>query len=157
MAVLDLIHRLFGTLALGNEDEDLQDLVLDDIFTINKPAADAAAGTDYSYGALKVPFDIEVVSVTICPHGTLTANDTNFATITLEKADGAAGSATAVASVTTETTGSGDWAADTFVELTLDESEKEVDDGQILIIESAKDGTGVAVPISSFTVRYRRR
>ena len=157
MTVYQVQNKLAGTLGVGQDDADLQDAFYDGVWTFHKPAADTA-GTDYTYWAMKVPFDVEIVAVDICPHGTLTANDTNYATLTLEKADGAAGSATAVATQTTKITGgSGDWAADTFVPLTVDASEKTVDDGQMLLVEAVKAGTGVAVPISSFSIRYRRR
>ena len=157
MTVYQVQNKLAGTLGVGQDDADLQDMIYDGVWTFHKPAADTA-GTDYTYWSMKVPFDVEIVEVTICPHGTLTAHDDNYATITLEKADGAAGSATAVATQTTKITGgSGDWAADTFEDVPVDASEKTVDDGQMLLVEAVKTGTGVAVPISSFSIRYRRR
>ena len=157
MSVRELQQRLAGTLGLDNDDADLQDAIHDGVWTFHKPAADTA-GTDYTYFAMKVPFDVQIISVSICPHATLTANDTNYATITLEAGDGAAGSTDTVASQTTKITGgSGDWAADTYVELTVDPDYALVDDGQMLLVEAVKAASGVAVPIASFTIRYRRR
>ncbi len=158
MTVYQLQNKLAGTLAINKDDEDLQDLMYDGVWNVQKVAADGAAGTDYTYALMKVPFDVEIVEVTICPDGTLTANDTNYATISLNKSDGAAGSATAVASQTTKITGgSGNWAARTFVDVPVTAANKNVDDGQMLEIESVKAASGVAVPICGFTIRYRRR
>lgn len=53
---------------------------------------------------------VEVVSATVLPTSALTANDTNFATITLSKNDGAGGARTAFATLLTNVAG-GNWVA----------------------------------------------
>ena len=163
MSATSFFNRLRGVAALGlpNGETDLQDALLDGGWTIEHPTGITdTAGTDYTYGGIKVPFNVTIVAVDICPHATLTANDTNYATLSLTKSDGAAGSATAVATQTTKTAvsgGTGDWAADTYVALTVSAANADVDDGQMLLFEKVAAASGVSVGGCSITVRYRRR
>jgi hypothetical protein len=87
---------------------------------------------------LTVQRDCKILSAEFVPSGTLTANDSNYATISLKV------STTTHASVTTETTGSGDWTADTPVALTIDSAN--LSDGDEIRLVIAKTGTGVFVP-----------
>ena len=128
------------------------------MWTIEHPTGITdTAGTDYTYGGIKVPFNITIVAVDICPHATLTADNTDYATLSLTKSDGAAGSATTIASQTTQITGSGNWAADTYVPLTVTAADADVDDGQMLLFEKVHANSGVSVGGCSVTIRYRRR
>lgn len=157
--VLDLYKRLKGHLANDASDQDaaVQDAFFDGTWNFFKASADAMAADASTIGALKVPFNVQIIALDVVPNTTLTAHDTNNAVITLGKADGAGGSSTAVATLTTNTT-SGNWAADTFKAATLSATFANtlVSDGQVLTLKITKGASGVVVPISSYTIRYRR-
>lgn len=157
MSVANVSKMLKGTLTQdqADPDADLQDLLLDDAFTVQKTAADAAASDVYTLWSAKVPFAIQIVEVTVCPGAALTANDTNNAVLTLGKADGAGGASTAVAAVTTNTA-SGNWVADVYKNAPVTVANSLVADGQILTLKKTIGGSGVIVPISHVTIRYRR-
>jgi hypothetical protein len=157
MAVSTILKTLFGTYF---HDEttgkaDFEDLITDDVFTVQKTAVDGAATDVYTLWSCKVPFAIQIVEVTINPGAALTANDTNNATLTLGKADGAGGASTAVAALTTNTA-SGNWVADQFKNVPITAANAIVNDGQILTLKKTVAASGVAVPISHITIRYRR-
>ncbi len=103
---------------------------------------------------------VQVVKLAVSADGSrtaLTADNTNNAVLTLAKADGLGGSATTVATLTTNVA-SGNWVADTFKSFTLSATAANllVNDGQILTLKKTVGGTGVVVPISFFTIRYRK-
>lgn len=87
-----------------------------------------------------------VIGLYFVPDAALTADDTNYATLTVKTRDGAGGAASTVASVTTKITGgSGDWTA--FVPVSLGTlSNAALAAGALLTFTIAKSGTGVAVP-----------
>lgn len=123
-----------------------------------KPIADAAAGTAYEW-----PFfsnlgtnSIVVTSVRIVPFAALTAHDTNYKTISLNRRLSAA-TAVAVATVTTKITGgTGDWVALTPITMTLSSTAADrivatLEDLSLSLVHSA---SGVAVPVMALTVEY---
>lgn len=125
-----------------------------------KPAADAMAADTTAYTAamqraIKKP--IRVLGATIQPQSTLTAHDTNYATVKVVKGDGAGGAEVICASVTTQITGgSGNWTAGASEALTLSATEDNtrIPSGGVLGFSIAKAGTGVVVPICTITVFY---
>jgi hypothetical protein len=158
MTVANVLKEFKGVYAndQATGDADVQDLLSDGIW--NMPITlDAAAGTDYTYALIKVPFNVQIIDVTICPGAALTAADATANTITLAKADGAGGSATTVASIVTNVA-SGNWVADTFKSMTLSATAANllVNDGQILTLKKTHASTGTVTPASTCTVRYRK-
>lgn len=156
----DVKMKLAGTLGLDDGGEatvnDLSDLVV----TWQKDAADAAAGdaTNTCIFRNKLSCDLRVVAAEYIPDATLTAHDTNYATLSLQV--GTVGSFAAAASQTTKITGgSGDWAADTPEALTLSSTPANlvVDAGDILQADIAKANSGVAVPAGVLVVHLRRQ
>lgn len=152
-----LTNQLEGTYGVGlsNSKAAIEDLSLIHVFNASKELADAAASTTSTMFSLKVPYKCVVEAATICPGGALTADNTNNAVLTLAKADGAGGSATTVAAITTNVA-SGNWVADTFKDMTVTAADATVNDGQILTLKITKGGTGVAVPASSVSIRVRK-
>jgi len=155
--IMEQLEALLHT--AGTPVASAQQLV-EETCTYRKAAADGADATatsdEYFFHALRA---IEVLDVQVIPiGGTLTAHADNFATIIIQKEDGATGGMTVVASETTEITGSGDWAVGTLVPLTLSTVAGAVnlDAGDVLAFEITKDGTGVTVPISHVVVTYRQ-
>lgn len=157
MSATDIYNRVKGTLCneSTDPDADAQDSFFDGTHNFVKATADAMAADTSTIAAMKVPFNIKIVEATGCPNTTLTADNTNNAVITLAKADGAGGGATTVATLTTNVA-SGNWAADTFKNFSITAANAVVLDGQILTLKITKGGSGVVVPISSYTIRFRR-
>jgi len=118
-----------------------------------KTAADGAASTATS----EVPVGMarrasKVLAAYFIPASTLTADDTNYATLTISKRAAGGGSKTTVASVSTTTTGSGNFVAWVPVPLTAVAAEVTVTALSQLSFEITKAGTGVVVPIGKLVV-----
>jgi hypothetical protein len=99
--------------------------------------------------------DITIVSAAYYPDNALTANNTNYATLLLGKADGAGGAVTAFDSFTTEITGSGDWVQGTPESWTIVESTDTLTEGQALMFVETKAAAGVVLPAGTIIVKYR--
>lgn len=127
------------------------------IVTIVKPAADAMASTTTAGTAsiqTWMPRAGRVIAAKILPTAALTADNTNYATVSLGKHDGAGGAVTTMASRATTVADSGSWVAGTEVNLTLSATLANTyfAKGDVLGFAIAKAGTGVAVPISTLVV-----
>lgn len=111
-----------------------------------KVAADAAAATataETPLGSIQVATTLSAIKIT--PLAALTANDTDKATILIQKRTGA-GAATTVATLVTNLAG-GSWVA--FVPKAIPISAGAVLAGDVLTLSITKGGAGVIVPISS--------
>lgn len=158
MTVANVLKEFQGVFAndQATGEADVQDLLSDGILEM-RITLDAAAGTDYTYASVKVPFDIRVLEAVICPGAALTAADATANTITLGKSDGAGGAITTVASIVTNLA-SGNWVADTYKAMTLSTTFANtlVDDGQLLTLKKTHASTGTVTPASTCIVRYRK-
>jgi hypothetical protein len=97
----------------------------------------------------------KVLRVYYLPAASLTAHDTNYATITVSKYTAAGGSKTTVASATTAITGgTGNWTAFVPMEITLSATAANLilESGAILTYEVAKAASGVAIPAGKLVV-----
>ena len=115
-----------------------------------KTAADGSASTATS----EVPLGMarrasKVIAAYFIPASTLTADDTNYATLTISKRAAGGGSKT---SVSTTTTGSGNFVAWVPVPLTVVAADASVTALSQLSFEISKPGTGVVVPIGKLVV-----
>lgn len=118
-----------------------------------KTAADGAASTTTS----EVPLGMarrasKVIAAYFIPASTLTADDTNYATLTISKRAAGGGSKTTVASASTTTTGTGNFVAWVPVPLTVVAADASVTALSQLSFEISKPGTGVVVPIGKLVV-----
>lgn len=96
----------------------------------------------------------KLVKAYYLPGAALTADDTDYATITVSRYTAAGGSKTTIASLTTETTAGGgtdDWTAKVPVALTLSAS-TDIAAGALITYEVAKEGSGVALPAGSLVL-----
>lgn len=117
-----------------------------------KTAADGAANTTTSDAFWRVPEDGYLLQPYLTPHTTLTANNSNYATIAIKV------STTTKCSFTTEITGSGDWVDNTPIALAFaTAAARKVEAGDVLLFDIAKTGTGVAVPVSVLSVLFAPR
>lgn len=124
----------------------------------DKAAADGAAGTATAeHVVYRATGPVIVKSVEYVPDAALTANDTNFATITLSRRNADGTNSVTVASVSTKTTGgggSGNWSQWVSVALALTAANVAMVAGQILTIAITKPGAGVVVPAGQLLVDY---
>lgn len=134
----------------------------------NKPAADGAAGT----ATAETPFyrhplvqsgsplativdKLSIKDIKYTPGAALTADNANYATITIRKRSALGADLGVVASVTTQITGSGNWTAWVAVNLALANSSDSTVDmapGDILTVQITKTGSGVVVPLGELSV-----
>lgn len=112
---------------------------------IHQVAADAAAGTTTAETAIAYFKTGQTVArLVIVPTGAATANDTNYATITVAKRDGAGGAATTIATLVTTVAG-GSWTA--FVPKSMGAiTSGALADGSVLTYTVAKAASGVQLP-----------
>ncbi len=104
-------------------------------------ASDATAETC----VLRVKAASTLTKLYLVPDAALTAHNTNYATITVKKRDGAGGAGSSVASITTEITGGGHWTAFSKLDLgTLTGAVLAA--GTVLTITVTKAAAGVAQP-----------
>lgn len=143
-----------------------------------KPAADGAAATATAStkgngvnginGSFTNPFtyDLVVTGFLISANATLTASDTDFATISVQTDDAADGAPANAVALTTAATapGSGNWAVDVAQVVregvttkgVFTPASQRLRPGANLFIAIAKSGAGVVVPISTITVLMRK-
>jgi hypothetical protein len=105
-----------------------------------------------------IPAAQTLTALRIRPDAALTANDTNFDTITVSTRDASGGSKTTLGSITTKTSGAaggtGNWTA--FVDVTIAITGSAVlSAGMEIVVEAALGGSGVALP--GMTVRAETR
>lgn len=118
-------------------------------------AADGSAGaTTAETVVAEVKAASTVAKLYLVGNDALTADDTNYATITVKVRDGAGGAASTVASKTTKITGgSGDWTAFSKIDMgSL--SNAVLAAGSVLTATVAKSGTGVQLPGWALVVEF---
>ena len=127
------------------------------VIKLRKPAADSMATDTTAYTAADqeyMPCAGRILGAWIQPQSTLTAHDSNYATVNVVSADNAAGTAVVMASAATTTTGTGNWAAGVKEAMTVTSTvaDRRFAKGAVLGFSIAKASSGVVVPISSITV-----
>lgn len=122
-------------------------------YVIIEPPATDGLDEALTHWRAQVDKPVTITSAKLLPSGALTANGSNYATVTAEYDDGAGGADTVIATLVTDVAG-GDWVAGTVKTMTLTGSAPvSVAAGKYLIIKIAKTGTGVLVP--AFTISLR--
>jgi len=125
------------------------------IASLSKDAADGAAATATAEHAIfKAPEAVTVTKVYFIPDSTLTADDTNYATLLVYRRDGDGTNQVTIGSIqTTITAGTNDWAAfvaEDFGSL----SNTALTTGQQITVEITKAASGVVVPAGAWQVEY---
>lgn len=124
-------------------------------------AQDSAAGSTTSetvLGAVPSIGPVRVYDASFVPIAAVTADASNYATVTLSKYTAAGGSKTTVASLATDVAG-GNWTAKAIKAMTLSAVAGAIDleAGAALTYEIGKTGSGVQLPQRVLVVRYRPR
>lgn len=116
--------------------------------------AGTAAGTDVERPSLVLPWDAMVQSVAWVPGTDVTADDTNYATITLyNRGDDGTGTTAIASRVYSATDSSKDVAED--MTLATDDDDLALTAGDVLSVAIAKAGTGLAIPAGVVQVTLR--
>jgi hypothetical protein len=122
-----------------------------------KPIADAAAGATYEWPIFHNHWSssLVVTAVKLTPFAALTADNTNYKTVALNRRV-AAGAATVIASRATTITDTGNWVALTPITLTLSATAADLVVPTLgdLSLHLVHSGSGVAVPVCAVTVEY---
>jgi len=153
------LRQLFTSLAqLASTTADtLIDYLLSESATAYVPADSAANANTTAQHFFRVPTGQarEVVSIYLLPNSTLTADSSNYVTLTAEKEDGAAGGKTTVATLVTSATS---WATGVPVAFTLSTTKANLllDAGEVLSWKAVKAGTGVSIPLSYIHAEMRK-
>jgi hypothetical protein len=128
--------------------EKLASQCLNEVITWEKAAADGAAATTTAESTIiRAPFALGVFAAYYVPAAALTADNTNFATITIAKRDVNGANSVTLATVTTQITGSGNWTAFKPVPIPLQSTAVNLAAGEVLTVTIGKSGSGVVVPI----------
>lgn len=118
----------------------------------------STAGTATNHYLMTAEADLELISAEYIPNADLSESDTDYATLDLNKADGAGGAFTSIDAITTQTAGSGgtgDWSDGDPVAWSVSVADT-LTAGQSLLVEITKTGcTGVAVPAGTVEITYR--
>lgn len=104
---------------------------------------DAAAGASYVWGLWKAEFDAKLIAARFIPHAALTANDTNYAQLTIQTVEGSP-DVKATMLATTITGGTGDWVLNTPEDFTVGDAD--IVAGDIIAIKKTHTASGVVVP-----------
>jgi hypothetical protein len=122
-----------------------------------KPIADASAGatTEWPIFHNHSSQTMTVTGVKLVPFAALTADNTNYKTVAVNRRTDA-GSATVIASRATTITDTGNWVALTPITLTLSATAADlvVPAGADLTLHLVHAGSGVAVPVCAVTIEY---
>jgi len=126
-----------------------------------KAAADAMASTataaDYFFSPSR---PMELVDAKFISAGTLTSNDTAYASIIVNKHDGAGGAGTPMCQGDTKTTsggGGGNLAAGVAYNLPISatEANRQIAPNQVCSFQITKTGAGVVVPAGWLSLKFR--
>lgn len=143
-----------GDSSVGTTATDVRQVLRRRRLAVRKDTADAMASTASTLGVMYFDVAANVIDVRFVPDAALTANDTNYATLTAQKRDGAGGAGSTIGSQTTKITGgSGNWTAHVPVALTPS-APVAMAAGNVLTLDIAKTAAGVVVPAGYVEVIY---
>lgn len=135
------------------------DLLGDQVLvTQPSPTGWATAATVSTEPVFRAPFDLTVTAVHFIPGGAATANATNNATLSLVNKGTDGTGTTAVATRAADTPGTDDQADHVPWDLTVSATvaDTEVAAGEVLAIDKAVAGTGLAIAAGGvFVIHYR--
>lgn len=133
---------------------------LTDIEVVTTKAADdgaaATATTDTKIWVNPFSFPVLVTAARYSANGTITADNTNFATIQVKVDDGLGGASVVAAAISTTITDSGNVATNVTENLTLQSTNVVIPAGGNLYYAITKSGTGVVVRAGVICVRLTR-
>lgn len=119
----------------------------------DKSAADGMASTTTSetYTGIYLPYACKVTAYFVGTSGGLTADNTNYATVTVSTRDSAGANKTALGTLTTTITSSGNLTQGAGKAFVMASGAVSVAAGSTITFEIAKAGSGVVVPAGRVT------
>lgn len=156
MTVANVAKEFQGVFANDQADPlaDTRALLMDGVWSITS-VVDSAAGTDFTYVSIRVPFAVKITRIDIAPTGALTGADATANTYTAGKSDGAGGAITSIGTHVTNLAG-GNWVADVTEPFTMTDSAANLTAGQLLTIKKTHAGAGTATPQAAWNIFYRK-
>lgn len=156
MTVANVVKKFQGDLCVEEATAvaDTQTLLTDGVWSVTS-VVDSAAGTDFTYVSIRVPFAVKILRIDIAPTGALTGADATANTYTAGKSDGAGGSITAIGTHVTNAAG-GNWAADVTEPFTITATAANLTAGQLLTIKKTHAGAGTATPQAAWNINWRK-
>lgn len=156
MTVANVAKEFQGVFANDQADPlaDTRTLLMDGVWNVTS-VVDSAAGTDFTYVSIRVPFAVRIQRIDIAPTGALTGADATANTYTAGKSDGLGGAITAFGTHVTNLAG-GNWVADVTEPFTMTDSAATLTAGQLLTIKKTHAGAGTVTPQSGWTIYYRK-
>lgn len=139
--------------------EDVVNQLTDFWVSWAKAADDGMASTataDTLVWANPFDFAVEIVAARYIANGTITADNTNFATLQVKTQNAAAGATAVAAALSTTITDSGNIATDIAEAFTLTPANVQVPVGGNIKVAITKPGSGVIVRSGIIMVRIRR-
>jgi hypothetical protein len=120
---------------------------------VGNSGAGALTDAQAETAIFRIPNNATITSIKIVPTGAVSANDTNYATITIARRDGAGGSPATISAPTTKITGgTGNWVAFTTIDLTLANTYCAA--GTVITYAIAKAAAGISLPSFVISVNY---
>jgi hypothetical protein len=165
--VRDFIARCAGVLGIdlgGTGGEDATNAVFDIYVRQSVAAVSADASRSEFVYHNSTGYKLQLISAKLISTGTLTANGSNYAEITVSH--GTVGAFLSAATCSTDSDvaagagGTGDWVADTPEPLLLSSTQANLElaeGGYTKVLTDSTPGTGVAVPQYLLALRYRRK
>jgi hypothetical protein len=150
----DVIKKLAGSEANDLGGIDTVNKLFSNLVVYKKAAVDTTLLETYTLKVWTNPYDfpVRIARIVYNPDATLTANTSNYATITIETDDAANGANATAAAVTTSTVaggGTGNFVADTqvlFPASAYTVENTDVVPGANIFLTVAKAGAGILVP-----------
>jgi len=155
----DFKKRLAGTDALGIGGKTTINQAFDIVARTAKAADDSMAAdatSNTKFFTNPFDFNLEVVGAKYSANGTITASDTNYATLQVKTDDAAAGTPAVAAAVSTTTTGTGNVAAHVAEDLAITAANAILLPGANLWLAITKTASGVVVRAGEISVRLRK-
>lgn len=126
------------------------------LFSVLKEVDGLAADTVAETILGVLPYKADIKNVQFIPDSALTANNSNYASITfsVRRAANSYSVREDIATLATQITGTGDWAAWTPVEEATALSNNELSVNDLITFRITKTGSGVAVPAGATVVEF---
>ncbi len=165
--VREFIAKLAGTFGIdqgGTSGEDATNAIFDVYLRPSIAAVSADASRSEFVYHNTTGYKLQLISAKLISTGTLTANGSNYAEITVSH--GTVGAFLSAATCSTDSDvaaaagGTGDWVADTPETLLLSSTQANLElaeGGFTKVLTDSTPGTGVAVPQYLLCLRYRRK
>lgn len=116
----------------------------------------AAAGTDAEQVAFVAPFNCVITAVRWIPSAAITANGTNYTTVSVRNR-GAAGTGSALPASRSYATGnSSAWVGENMT-LSGTASDLSLSAGDVVTVQMIHSGTGIQLPAGSVRISYQAR